>query len=114
MSDAPVFASPIGARRMWSGMPNAETRGTATPRSSAHRCTCRKGDQVVRKRVPTTSFNVPIGVWSDTEAIAALYNSAHTQAHLHSATHGRSVTAVPGRTMVSASHQDVQRHCQAV
>jgi hypothetical protein len=27
---------PMGARRMWSGMANASTRGTATPRSSLH------------------------------------------------------------------------------
>lgn len=27
----------MGARRMWSGMPNASTSGTATPRSSPHR-----------------------------------------------------------------------------
>ena len=42
MSDAPVLARPMGARRMWSGMPKADTSGTATPRSSWHRCTIRR------------------------------------------------------------------------
>jgi len=31
MSDTPEPARPMGARRMWSGMANAFTSGTATP-----------------------------------------------------------------------------------
>lgn len=32
----PAVDRPMGARRMWSGMANASTSGTATPRSSPH------------------------------------------------------------------------------